>query len=57
MFHDFIRYIQVISIFDKGPARFAATRVTSKGDIRLQVGDNTIFAILSLLSYSLEEEV
>src|ERR1700691_3100413 len=57
MFHDLVRYVQVISILDERPARFATTCVAAKSDIRLQVRNNTIFTIQSLLSYGLEEKV
>ena len=57
MFHNLIWDVEVVSILDKSPARFATTGIAAEGDVRFKIWDKTVLAVLCLNSYGLEEEI
>ena len=57
MVHDVIGDMEVVCVFNQGPAGFATARIASEGDVRLKIGDGAIFAVESLLLNRLEEKL
>jgi len=57
MFHDLVRQIQAVRVFDQCPARLAARRIPSHGNVIFKVGDDASGPVASLDCDSFEEEV
>lgn len=57
MLHDFVGYIEIVSVFDKCPTGLASTGIATQGDIGLEIGNDALSTVVSLHVYSLEEEV
>ena len=56
MFHDFIRQIQVVRVFDQRPARFTARRIPPDGDVILEIRNDAGGSVASLDRDGFEEE-
>ena len=57
MFHDLVRQIQAVGVFDQSPARLATRSIPSHNNVILKVRDDTGSSVTSLDRDGFEEEV
>ena len=57
MFHDLVRQVQTVGIFDQGPAGLTTGGVPSHDDIILEIRDNPGSSVASLDRNGFEEKV
>lgn len=57
VFHDLIRQVQAVRVFDQSPARLATRSIPSHNDVILKIRDNSGSSVTSLDSDGFKEEV
>ena len=57
MFHDFIRQIQAVRVFDQSPARLATRSIPSHDDVILEVRDDAGSSVTSLDRDGFKEQI